>query len=876
MRKVKTFRTFTGRALDQVVFPLGGVGTGTIGLHGSGRLVDWEIFNAPNKETEAPATAFMIQARAAGRPAVTRMLAAPRMAPYASSRHKGTKYHFTPFQFAGLPHLEGAEFTGRYPFAGIRFRDRELPVQVMLTAFNPMVPHDLERSSIPAAAFVYTLKNPGRQPVRVSIGATILNMAGLSQPCMQDGTFPNGTWGKPFGKNVNERVQGPGYRGLLMTTKKYRKTEPGSGSLALLTRAAGSSVRTAFPNEARFDVMDYLWRDFRDDGRFDDAGRRTPPSPEGKTHVGGVTSTVMVPAGATREIIFVLGWHFPNVPVYWDLGGAKEPRVRRNHYARVYRDAQAAAGRLFRELDSLRAASEEYVSLLGETTLPQPVVEAVMSTASIIRTNTVQRFDDGFVHCFEGTDQSRGCCMGTCTHVWNYAHSMAHLYPALEQNCRETNFAHDLADDGAMQFRTRRSSGCCQPVKIPAADGQMGTIVRLYREWQLAGDTAWLKRLWPGARRSMEFAWKRWDSDLDGVMEHLQHNTYDVEFAGANTLCGSYYLAALKACREMALAAGDTAFAVECTVLLARGQQGYARLFNGDFYEQRYDPDKAVSEARQVQTLSNLIYKPAARKGKPDVKYQQGQGCLADQVIGDWQARAVGLGGVLPDKDVRATLRSIVRFNFRKSFRDFESVQRIYMLNEDAGLLLCTWPRGGRPELPFPYSDEGWTGIEYQVAAHCAWMGLVPECLTLAAAARKRHDGVRRNPFNDVECGDHYARALSAFAMLNGLAGFTYSAVRRHLGIAPRINRFAFRSFYATGRSWGQVALTGRLFTLDLHHGAEALDSVAFPGRGGRVRVTAAGRPVGARVEAAAGLITVRFDRTARLAAGEVLRVTVG
>ena len=123
-----------------------------------------------------------------------------------------------------------------------------------------------------------------------------------------------------------------------------------------------------------------------------------------------------------------------------------------------------------------------------------------------------------------------------------------------------------------------------------AADGQMGSIIKLYFDWQISGDTDWLKQLWPNAKRAIEFAWVPggWDANRDGVMEGVQHNTYDVEFVGPNPLCGVWYLGALRASEEMATAVGDMDSARQYRNLFQQGSKWIDdNLFNGEFYIQK-------------------------------------------------------------------------------------------------------------------------------------------------------------------------------------------------------------------------------------------------------------------------------------------------
>lgn len=85
------------------------------------------------------------------------------------------------------------------------------------------------------------------------------------------------------------------------------------------------------------------------------------------------------------------------------------------------------------------------------------------------------------------------------------------------------------------------------------------------------------------------------------------------------------------------------------------------------------------------------------------------------------------------------------------------------------------------------YSNEVWSGIEYQVAAHLIAEGEVEKGLEIVRTCRNRYDGRVRNPFNEYECGSWYARALSSYSLLQALTGVRYDAVDRTLHIAPRI-----------------------------------------------------------------------------------------
>ena len=192
-------------------------------------------------------------------------------------------------------------------------------------------------------------------------------------------------------------------------------------------------------------------------------------------------------------------------------------------------------------------------------------------------------------------------------------------------------------------------------------------------------------------------------------------------------------------------------------------------------------------------------------------KYQHGEGCLSDQLLGQLHASLLGLGDLLPADHVKTALKSIHEHNFKRDFSEHANCQRVYALNDEAGLLLCSWPHGGRPRLPFPYADEVWTGIEYQVAAHLIFEGWVDEGLEIVEALRARHDGIRRNPWNEVECGNHYARSMASWALLLALSGAQVDPTNGNMSFPAGSELCSdgkpFRTFWSNGRAWGTYAV---------------------------------------------------------------------
>jgi uncharacterized protein (DUF608 family) len=359
-----------------------------------------------------------------------------------------------------------------------------------------------------------------------------------------------------------------------------------------------------------------------------------------------------------------------------------------------------------------------------------------------------------------------------------------------------------MDERGGIHFREILPKGTGR-FGLTAADGQMGQVMKAWLDFRLSGDRKWLAEIWPSVKKAVEFCWIAggWDADRDGVMEGAQHNTYDIEFYGPNPQCGIYYLGGLRAAAELARAAGDTAFAETCMDLFRRGSAWIdENLFNGEYYIQKV---RGIPRNSIADTLVSTMGSDDTEK--PD--YQLGEGCLADQLIGQYQADLCRMGMLLKEENIRRALASIYRYNRRASMDDHENMQRTYALNDESGLLICDYGKAPRPRIPFPYFAEAWTGIEYPAAAQMIGMGMVDEGLAILEAARLRHDGVRRNPFDEPECGHHYARALSAWSAVVLSCGFFYNAADRSLEIAPALKTRPFRGFWSTASGWGVFEL---------------------------------------------------------------------
>jgi uncharacterized protein (DUF608 family) len=759
-------RVFEGPALNEVAFPLGGIGTGTVSVGGRGNLRDWEIFNRPGKGVNLPFTFFALYFEQAGRKAV-RVLEGPISAPYTGQDG------FRRTEVPGLPRFEKARFHGEYPIAWIEFEDRKLPLQVTLETFNPFIPLKPEESGIPAVIFRFRVRNLSDAPVKITVAGSLLNPIGFDGEGGIDGI------GSPkFGQNLNEIRKGTTLSGLSFSSNKVKADAAAHGTMALATPWKAITYLSHWVRGQWWDDLQIFWDDFAADGRLQDLDEASP-SPDNRTDIGTLGLMAEIAPFGEVSLPFVLSWNFPNFLDYFDIVRTQRGRMFRNHYVERFPDAWATAEYLFRNLPDLERETRRFHDLFYDSTLPPYVLDALSSQAAIARTTTCFWLEGGKFFGFEGCNDKVGCCPLNCAHVWNYEQSLAFLFPSLERSMRETDFLVNTKDNGEMVFRTSLPLGETFWNFRPAADGSLGRVINLYRDWQLSGDKEFLKKLWPKAKKVLEYTWTSWDADKDGLIEGEQHNTYDIEFYGPNSMMGTFYLGALLAGSKMAEALGEAAEAKGYREIFDKGREKFNDLlWNGEYYIQKYD---------QVM----------------EKKYQYGGGCLSDQMLGQWLAQVAGLGRFLPEDRLKTTLKSIFDYNFMTDFSEYANAQRTYALNDEKGLLLCTWPKGGRPPLPFVYSDEVWTGIEYHVASHLIYEGMLDEGLTVVKAVRDRYDGLRRNPWDEIECGHHYARAMSSWGILPALSGYAYSGESQRLGFAPKIFPEDFRTFWSTGSAWG-------------------------------------------------------------------------
>ena len=548
------------------------------------------------------------------------------------------------------------------------------------------------------------------------------------------------------------------------------------------------------------------------------------------------TQTATLAPQAERTFTFVLTWFFPN-------------HEHGREYANRFTGAADVARYVLDNHDRLAGQTKKWHHTFYEdSTLPRWLLFRLHSTVSNLATGTAQWWGNGRFWAWEGV----GCCPGTCTHVWNYAHAAARLFPELERSAREKQ---DLGegfhpDSGLVGFRSNHAY---------AADGQCGTVLKAYREHQCSPDHSFLWRNWPKIKKALEFSIEQ-DGNDDGLIEASQHNTFDINFEGPNTFVGSLYLAALRAGEEMAAEMGDTEFAERCRKIFESGRRlSSERLWDDEYFIQ----------------IVNLEKHP---------KHQYGRGCLSDQLFGQGWAHHLGLGYIYPAGQVTEALRSVWKYNWTPDVGPYNGKhkpERWFALPGQPGLFTCTWPKSPYMAEGVRYRSEVWTGIEYQVAGHMVWEGMLDEAMAICHGIQQRYHPSKHNPFNEVECGDHYARALASWGIYTALAGFEYHGPKGYIAFAPRIAPEDFRAAFTTAEGWGLFTQSrskdSQRNRIDLRWGRLDLKKMALAipesWKAADVTVRVDNTPVNSKVVHSNGQIRISLVEDLELTAGDELEI---
>jgi len=775
-------------ALQHIGMPIGGLFNGTVYLGGDGRLWLWDIFNHVVEGILPRQVQYKGQSLRM-REGANYVSPAPPKSPIEQGFAVSIDGKVRPLDQSGFSNIS---FEGRYPMGRVTYRDKACLVSVELEAYSPFIPLNTNDSSLPATVMSYTVKNESNKPVTAEISGWLENaiclyhrnqVSGIRRNQVlrgQEMTFLSCS-AEPIHNQhatirpdiVFEDFEKENYETCLnlLIDGKVMRTATGRNNNRM--DPASFNVEQWQDKQAQIQIVDketggwgnvgvdhivfsdrpvkaFVLNELHDFGTMGLALLDSSPQdlasasiskpgdfqrcvdkasrPLSDKLLGSLGRRISLRPGQQQNVTFVVTWHFPNLSV------SGMNNVGR-HYASRFSNAYDVAQYVAANFKRLSTYTRLWCDTWYDSSLPYWFLDRTMANTTTLATSTCYRFKSGRFWAWEGI----GCCHGTCTHVWHYAQAVGRLFPDIERQHREqVDFGIAFHADGGVGHRANLQSS-----SHPAHDGQCGRILGTYREHQMTADNAFLKRMWPKIKKAIEYMIQH-DGDDDGIVEGSQPNTLDAAWFGKISFLVSLYLAALRAGEAMGIEVGDDDFAQRCRDIAKRGSQRILGLYNGEYFYQIEDPNHL-----------NAI--------------GIGKGCYIDQVFGQSWAFQVGLGRLFDEQKIKSALRALWKYNFVPDvgpFREKFKRGRWYAVAGDAGLLMCTWPKGGLREdfkkhWQYMYFNECMTGFEWQVASHMIWEGMIIEGLTVARAIHDRYDAALRNPYNEIECSDHYARAMA-------------------------------------------------------------------------------------------------------------------
>jgi uncharacterized protein (DUF608 family) len=818
-----TPQIFRAEALKYIGMPVGGMGAGQLYLGGDGRLWHWDIFNeVMNSGTTGPHYAEP-------------MTPASRLEQKFTLQIGRKTYALDSDGFANV------SFRGEYPIGIVEYADPVVPVTVKLEAFSPFVPLQTDDSSLPATIMQFTVHNSSALPVAAMLAGELENAV-----C------------------INNRTRAGVLRNSVIREKNRTQlifsAENPTDNPAVTESAPGKG------NPPLKELRDFGTMALALLGKAADQASPDATAPFAQKLTGSLGRKLKLAPGGSTTVTFVIAWHFPNL----SLGGTDWNPATDSHvgplvinagryYATRFSSAHAVVQYIADNFDRLATQTRLWRDTWYDSTLPFWFLDRTMLNTSILATSTCYRFANGRFYGWEGV----GCCPGTCGHVYHYAHAAARLFPELERDTRErVDFGLALQRDGAIHFRAEFNNS-------PAVDGQAGTILRALREHQMSADAEFLKRNWPKIRLATQWLIAK-DADNDGLIESSQPNTLDADWFGKVSWLSGLYLAALQGAAAMADEVGDAEFARQCRGILEVGRKNLVeQLFDGEYFINKVDPKK-------LRTINS------------------GTGCEIDQVFGQSWAMQVGLPRVLPQKETLSALKSLWKYNFSPDAGDYHNKMgsgRWYAMPGEAGLLMCTFPRkdwdflkacgvGNKKRTLGGYFNECMNGFEYQVAGHMIWEGMVMEGLAVARAVHDRYDASKRNPWNEVECGDHYARSMASYGVYLAACGFDYNGPQQHIGFAPKLTPENFKCAFTAAEGWGsfeqRIQTSEFKSQISMKHGRLKVKTIALGVAGvkfGSVQVAVSGKSVESRLGFTGDRALITLMNDSVIKAGESIKI---
>ncbi|MBB6128803.1 GH116 family glycosyl hydrolase [Mucilaginibacter lappiensis] len=830
--------------LKYIGMPVGGLHAGTVYAGGDGRLWLWQIYNetfeGSHEGIEPKAVKWndgtserTIRARdgsAYVEPAIANNLRVLEQGFAVKVVVDGKTF----IKELNEDQWEEIIFKPAYPVATVEYKSKDFPLTVNLKIYSPFIPLDAENSALPATILRLTVNNSTNSPIPVSVLGWMEN--GANKLSGKEGT----------GKRVNtvqKTSEATSVFSSFDTANEALKKAQDYGTMCFTLHkdnAKGIANISPWPvTEQHFElpVMESASAD----------------APE--KLVSGIFIKQDLAPGKSLIADYSISWHFNNP--HPKLKSLVKDAEGGFHYGARFKDAREVSQYLDTNFKKLSTATELWSATWNNSTLPQWFLERTFVNIGTLATANTYRFADGRFWSWEGV----GACPGTCTHVWQYAHSVARIFPELERDLRQRV---DLGvgfkeDTGAILFRGEDETR-------PAIDGQAGTILRFYREHQMSADNTFLQTNWPKIKKAVQFMLAQ-DKNGDGMTDSPMENTLDAVWEGEIAWIVGLCIAAASAAHAMAVEMNDQPFANVCAQYVANGSKNMEKeLFNGEYFIHRPDTVKGRKELGSYNT------------------------CHIDQVYGQSWAFQVGLPRIISKEKSTSALKALWKYNFITDVGPYIKTHtggRPYALPGEGGMIMNTNPHnepkpyGENTTWQLGYFHECMSGFEHQVAAHLMAEGMVEESLILTRVIHERYHAAKRNPFNEIECSDHYARAMASYGTFITACGFEYHGPKGYIRFAPKWSSADFKAPFTAAEGWGtyvqKQAGSKQTHALELKYGKLELKDIALEkiagGKVSSVAITLGVVHVPANLKQESNTLLLSFNKKITITKNQTLNI---
>jgi len=770
--------------LQYIGMPVGGINAGTVYLGGDGRMWLWDVFNKNQEGIDAKEVDWPTELHDGKK--IRSRDGSAYISPAKDIRpiEQGFAFKIIHNGNSVVKRMVSADwddivFEATYPMARITYIDKKLPVQIVAEIFSPFIALDELNSGLPATIYSFSVTNNSAAAVQVQISGWLENKTGIRTAGKEEERINNALI-KKESTEVYCSIESKTNAGKLAAQPDY-----GTMSVAALTRDSFAIASVNIEN---------------DEALFTASSVNRVTAAVDKKLIGAVCSSITVSPNKTTKVNFIFAWHFSNLTL------AAIPDAGR-FYNTLFRNASAVIEYVCKNFKKLSGETRLWKETFYDSTLPYWFLERTFLNISCLATTTSHRMENGRYYAWEGV----GCCEGTCTHVWQYAQASGRIFPHMEKDIRErVDLGLSLQKDGSMWYRGEAH-------KVPAVDGQAGTILRFYREHQISSDNIFLKRNWKKIKTTIQYLLTL-DKNADGMEDTPLMNTLDAEWDGEISWIVGLCIAAVKAGELMAIEMKDAVFAKVCADYVAVGKKNMEdNLFNGEYFIHRPDADKGRKSLGSYNT------------------------CHIDQVYGQSWAFQAGMGRILDKEKTVSALRSLWKYNFMPDVGPYlkDKVKwRPYALPGEGGLIMNTNSKneanayGENVSWQIGYFHECMSGFEHQVAAHMMAEGMTDEALIITRTVHDRYHAAKRNPFNEIECSDHYARAMASYGTFITACGFEYHGPKGYIGFAPKITPENFRAPFTSAEGWGTYKQKQHAGTMSaqyyIKYGNLALQTIAL------------------------------------------------